>query len=840
MDIVYQLKFSPKKDLIVDLKDKKSSRRKLYITDLKPLFSSKEHTFLKDLLQIHRKNHPFESIDCLSCNQIVVPLKNSFSLLKKIAESKNCFYKGKVLSYFPFEADLLFTIEEKPDQTASVQSVFTQSKKPLEIDETFLEEGFIISSSYIYPIRKGLLWIEDYLEEKAISKNKKEDLLDELDEDEIPFEIKRSEKIRKTPVLVFKDPRALFSKLEVDYQGYGQFDIGTLDEKPIRDFTFEKSLLEDLKELGWIQKTEGLYLPLDGLYDSLTLLIEMGWKVEDHRKNEVVIPEKVHLNASVDKEIEIGIEDENFTELVQASLQDNLFCSVDETKVALLDPNLKKKISSLVMSGSIRGDKIILQKDQLGHLQEDHSWIKKDKTFETFQKCSGLQPLNFKGNLYAYQEKGLGFISYLYEKGFGGILADEMGLGKTVQVLAFLSCLENHSPIVICAPASLLYQWKNEVNKFLKGKNVLLYHGKDRKLDSNLENTIVLTSYQTLRADIDLFKDLYFQAVILDEATAIKNQKSLTFKALVNLESPFRLCISATPLENSIEEIFSLFTFLMPNVAKRWKKDPQSMEKEIKPFILRRLKDEVELDLPEKIEQDIWIEKSDEEKKLEEKFLDNDFEEKSSLEILTILLRLRQLNCHPALVDDSVSEDIENSSKLKVLFSELEQIFEGHHKVIVYSQFTSLLQIVEKEIVKRGYSYYYLDGKTSIQERNKRVKAFQETEEKNSIFLVSLKAGGVGLNLTGASYVYLLDPWWNDKVEEQAIARAHRIGQKKRVIAKRLYIKNSIEERIFLLKKEKSELFDRILAESDNPTTRLEKEVLLRLLDQTAPFDALQ
>lgn len=485
-----------------------------------------------------------------------------------------------------------------------------------------------------------------------------------------------------------------------------------------------------------------------------------------------------------------------------------------------------------------------------------------DETFarvrKEWQNFDGIKPVaaprGFVGQLRDYQREGLGWFEFLQRFKFGGCLADDMGLGKTVQVLALLESQRNRKsrPSLAVVPRSLIFNWQQEAARFTPRLRVLTHAGSERiKGHAHFKDyDLILTTYGTLRRDVIHFDDVEFDFVILDEAQAIKNAGTETAKAARLLKSRQRLALSGTPIENHLGELWSLFEFLNPgmlgsasvfqlstNGTQKPDEDTRVMlSRALRPFILRRTKQQVAKELPEKLEQTIYCEMDERQRRQYEELRDYYRQSllekvsrqginKSKIQILEALLRLRQTACHPALVTGSLDEDTPNA-KLDVLLPRLSEVIEENHKAIVFSQFTSFLSIVRKRLDDQGVAYEYLDGKTS--NRGKAVERFQRDPD-CKLFLISLKAGGQGLNLTAAEYVFLLDPWWNPAVEAQAIDRAHRIGQTNRVFAYRLISRDTVEEKVLELQSTKRELADAII-NADNSVIRNITGEDLRLL----------
>ncbi len=447
------------------------------------------------------------------------------------------------------------------------------------------------------------------------------------------------------------------------------------------------------------------------------------------------------------------------------------------------------------------------------------------------------EPRSFVGTLRTYQRLGLGWLCFLREFGLGGVLADDMGLGKTIQALAFLRTFRTASkttklPYLVVAPRSLVYNWIDEAARFTPDLKVLEYGGRDREeLRDDLKSVdVVVTTYGTVRRDIGYLATVEFDTVILDEAQAIKNAASQTAKACRLLSGQNRLALTGTPIENHLGELGSIFEFLNPGLLGRLPaldvlaggRAPSQRElalvaKGLRPFILRRTKEQVLPDLPAKTEQILQCTLNPRQQELYDQLragyrdsLLQQVEDKgvagSTMQVLEALLRLRQVACHPGLIDEAWEEA--GSAKLESLFEQVSEVLDEGHKCLVFSQFTSLLAYVRRHLEEKDVPYAYLDGQT--RNRGEVVEHFQ-TDPDCNIFLISLKAGGVGLNLTAAGYVFLLDPWWNPAVEAQAIDRTHRIGQTQPVFAYRLIARDTVEEKMLELQRSKRKIADAIL-----------------------------
>ncbi len=476
------------------------------------------------------------------------------------------------------------------------------------------------------------------------------------------------------------------------------------------------------------------------------------------------------------------------------------------------------------------------------------------RSFERIKPKKELK--SFGGTLRSYQRQGLGWLTFLREFGLGGVLADDMGLGKTVQVLAMI--LSNRTPskttkrpFLVVAPRSVVYNWVDEANRFTPKLRVLEYAGSDREaMRKKLPKAdLVVTTYGTLRRDIAYLASVEFDTAILDEAQAIKNPTSQTAKASRLLVAQNRLALTGTPIENHLGELGSLFEFLNPGLLGRLpllevlsagrtasRNEVEQVAEGIRPFILRRTKAEVLKDLPPKTEQVLLTDLRPRQREIYDQLratyqasLLNQVESTgvggATMQVLEALLRLRQVACHPGLVKEEWEEA--GSAKLDALFGQVSEVLDEGHKLIIFSQFTKLLGFVQRDLEARDINFAYLDGQT--RNRGEVVEQFQNDPECN-LFLISLKAGGVGLNLTAAGYVFLLDPWWNPAVEAQAIDRAHRIGQNQPVFAYRLIARDTVEEKILELQRSKRQLADAILGGGSQPLSDLTADDLRMLL----------
>lgn len=457
-----------------------------------------------------------------------------------------------------------------------------------------------------------------------------------------------------------------------------------------------------------------------------------------------------------------------------------------------------------------------------------------------------------------YQKQGVAWLGFLRENGFGGILADEMGLGKTLQALAFLNSLrtaKSHPYLVVC-PTSLVFNWVAEAKKFTPELNVLALHGPDRHalFDQIAASDIVVTSYALIRRDAEKYRELEFDTVVLDEAQHIKNRQTQNAQAVKAVRAQHRLVLTGTPLENSVLDLWSICDFLMPGylgtakdfreryelpIAKEKNAEAQSrLARRLRPFMLRRLKKEVAADLPAKLEQVSYCELTPDQRGVYQQVIEASRKEvleavgaqgvaKSRMVVLTALLRLRQVCCDLRLLKLDNVNPVNASGKLELFGELLEEVIDGGHRVLVFSQFVGMLTLLKERLAAERIEYCYLDGSTT--DRAKVVERFQ-TQVAIPVFLISLKAGGVGLNLTGADTVIHFDPWWNPAVEDQATDRAHRIGQTKVVTSYKLITRDTVEEKILTLQNRKREIIQATIGGEEEFAASLSWEEIQELL----------
>lgn len=463
-------------------------------------------------------------------------------------------------------------------------------------------------------------------------------------------------------------------------------------------------------------------------------------------------------------------------------------------------------------------------------------------------------PQPYQQILREYQCQGYKWIMTMSEYGFGGILADDMGLGKTLQMITVLeNTKSDHKVSIVITPATLILNWQDEIKKFSTDLNVLCISGSLENRKKSIEQinnyNVIITSYDYLRRDYNLYKDYCFEYIILDEAQYIKNQATKNAKAVKELNGIHHFALTGTPIENSLAELWSIFDFLMPNylfnyhyfkehferpIVRDEDKDVQHrLKKMVEPFILRRTKQDVLDELPDKIENNIKIAFSKNEEKLYIANLSQinnklkttlDVKQIDKFQILSMMTRLRQLCCEPRILYNEIQEP---SSKMKACLDIIRKAKENNQKVLLFSSFTTSLNLIEKELRKEDISYYVLTGSTNKIKRHQLVNAFQN--DNTNVFLISLKAGGTGLNLTSASIVIHYDPWWNMSAQNQATDRAYRIGQTNNVQVYKLIMKNSIEEKIQKLQEQKQDLSNIFIENNNGSITKMSTNDIIAL-----------
>lgn len=683
----------------------------------------------------------------------------------------------------------------------------------------------------------------------------------------------------------FDKDKNITVSLKVSYDKY-EFDYfeGYFEKVIYRDTLKEESVVKELYKLGFENVNNSFVLLKDDDYifqffkkDILNLQkigevyysesftgiksISKGSFKGDIRKGKY---DYFELNFSIK-----GLENEEILSILKAfrdnkkyyKLKTGEFLDLEEIELK----KFLKLLESLEGENKIEENKVSFPKSK-GIYLEKYLEEEKMKNFRGRKELKSLKnmlldvsntnfniPKNLNGVLRNYQEKGFKWLNTLDYLGFGGILGDEMGLGKTFQTIAFLLSKEDSKSLIV-APTSLVFNWYSEFKKFAPSLKVVMVNKSPSEREEIIKDykkyDILITTYNLVKRDLESYKKIFFHYVILDEAQNIKNPSSQNAKSVKELKSKNRFALTGTPIENSLMELWSIFDFIMPNYLydenkfttryyRRLEEEPviiEELKRLVTPFILRRYKKDVIKELPDKIEKKLIIPMEEEQKKvykaysdhikalIEKKVINDEFKS-SKIEILSYITKLRQIAIAPSLVMDKY---LGGSGKMEAILELVTQGIEENHKILIFSQFTSVLKNISKLFKLNDISFSYLDGSTPSKERGKLVEDFNKNS--NSVFLISLKAGGTGLNLTSADIVIHFDPWWNPAVEDQASDRAHRIGQKNVVEVIKMISENSVEEKIVNLQEEKRKLIDSVMGENivlgENLSSLTEEDIM--------------
>ena len=576
----------------------------------------------------------------------------------------------------------------------------------------------------------------------------------------------------------------------------------------------------------------------------------------------------IHVSSGLDwfdAKVEIDFEGQRvgIADIKKAIAAKQSFVQLGDGTLGILPDEWLKRYSLLFKVGDGKSDKLRLSKYHMSVIDELYEnrditelSFALDEKFERLREFKQIPeieaPEYLQSILRPYQTAGYQWLNYLNDVGWGGILADDMGLGKTVQALAMLEhykTKESGLKAMVVCPTTLIYNWENEIKKFTPSLTWRIHHGSMRTRDvAELQSAnVIITTYGTLRSDIQVLLKINYDYVVLDESQAIKNPASKVTKAACLLNAKNRVCMSGTPLQNNTFDIFAQMNFLNPGLLGSMEffrnefatpidkfgeqEQKEHLRKLLFPFILRRTKEQVAKDLPEKTETILFCEMDKEQRKIYDAYrnsyrdkimgnIDQQGIDKSQLTILQGLMKLRQICDSPAILNEE--EKYPNHSiKLDELTRELTENI-GEHKALIFSQFLGMLALIKAKLEEEGIPYEYFDGSTNINDRQKAIDSFQNGD-RSRVFLISLKAGGVGLNLTAADYVYIVDPWWNPAVEQQAIDRTHRIGQTKNIFAYRMICIDTIEDKILQLQERKRKLASELISDDANFVKALTK-----------------
>lgn len=755
-----------------------------------------------------------------------------------------CFLEGDKKSYILLEG-AMFPLEKSLGKALNILfSELTSQKEGI----TFEDKAFFGFMQYIYPFFKG----PD--EEKPILP----ELYFDMPSGDISVKIKYPEDNFHNDH--YKDP----VKYEI--------------EKYLELWGFHKKSEEDLYILkGDDNIYDFLSSAFAGIKESSTIFI-----TDDYKKKDINAGMKLSAGIRLEGEllnISVDTGAYSFNELLDAiqslGIKKKFFRFKDGSFIDFRNKEIstfKELSEELGLKGDKKSISLTSPKYRAlfldGMLSEGNISLNKDNSFQSFiDKFKKSKEMAFeipeflKDILREYQKTGYQWLKNLSNLGLSGILADEMGLGKTIQIIALLLSEKKDfkTPSLVVSPTSLIYNWQKEISRFAPEMNAVVLSGtaKERQsIFSSSENAdVFIITYDTLKRDINHLKDIEFNYIILDEAQYIKNPLTKAAEAVKSLQSRRRFALTGTPIENSLSELWSIFDFLMPGYLHSYSKFQKIYERPIVlendkdallslrnhtvPFILRRTKEQVLKDLPDKVYSILYAELTKEQKKLYaanflkakgefDAYLSEETLNKNKFKVLSMLTRLRQICCHPAMFVENYTG---GSGKLDITLETIKTLVESKHRILLFSQFTSMLDIIKKGLDAMKISYYYLDGKTPSKERTLLTEEFNKGGP--SIFLISLRAGGSGLNLTGADIIMHFDQWWNPAVMEQASDRAHRIGQKKTVHVYNIIAKDTIEEKIIELQNKKRDLTQNVIQDGETFINRMAEDELKALFMNT-------
>ena len=681
--------------------------------------------------------------------------------------------------------------------------------------------------------------------------------------------------------------------------GYDDFEFNPLKEENVtiaRDVLKESEALDVFLKTGFMldQKNARLILTNDeAIYNFLSKDIEVYMKkfevlaTEDFKQKQIRQPKVSNIGIKVENNLlevdfdGLGFDMSELKDIMDKyklkkkfhRLKNGEFINLEENETINLFENLQTNLDidfkdieqgeiKLPIFRSLYLDRL-LKNSNIKNISKDDEYVNLVEKIDNKNIDENIiLPKGLNASLRSYQETGFKWLKTLDSYNFGGVLADDMGLGKTIQlvsvILSYVENTENSKTSLVICPSSLTLNWFNEIQKFAPSLKVMLINGnaQDRKNKIAMieDYDVVIASYDILKRDIDIYKEkkYQFKYVIADEAQYIKNNNTQNFKAIKEIQAETRYALTGTPIENSLSELWSIFDFVMPGYLFGYRKFKELYETPIvreedgsamrrlkmliEPFILRRIKEDVLTELPDKTITILNNEMEGEQERIYMSYMSqvkeeieteisvNGFE-KSQIKILSLLMRLRQICCHPSLFIENYKGE---SSKLNQCIQIVKDAIESGHKILLFSGYTSMFDIIEDEFKKENISYYKLTGQTKVGDRIKLVDEFNENPD-IKVFLISLKAGGTGLNLIGADMVIHYDPWWNLSAENQATDRTYRIGQKKNVQVYKLITKNSIEEKIYELQQKKAKLIDNMLSTNETFINKLSKDEIMSL-----------
>ncbi|SFF73792.1 Superfamily II DNA or RNA helicase, SNF2 family [Salegentibacter agarivorans] len=783
----------------------------------------------------------------------------------------------QVGNYFEIDHNFYFI---KNEEVNKLLAFFRQKKHEIYLTQVqFLQ----LKKELLDPLEQAVKVKYDFIK-KVPEKVRKEKFLDQVTEHMV-YLSESDDYILITPVIRYGEIEAPILSRRNIYTEDEKGKMYVVDRNESMEHRFKRNIqaqhldFDDnpQNEFYYLHKQE--FLDKGWFIDAFEAWREHGYTILGFKqlKSNNLNPNKMQVQASVKSGIDwfdihtnisFGNQKVGLKEIRKSIINKNRYVKLGDGSKGILPEDWVEKFSRYFRSGEIKDDAIRTHKSHFGLVDElfEKEVLSSEVKIElenyrdklaNFHSIRNVKiPKNLKASLRDYQKEGLNWLNFLDEFGFGGCLADDMGLGKTIQIIAyFLVQIEkgNKNPNLVIVPTSLLHNWEIEIKKFAPKLKYKIIYGINRET-KNIpfeEYEVLITSYGTMLNDAEILKNISFNVIVLDESQAIKNPASKRYKAARLLKARQRIVATGTPVENNTFDLFSQLSFAMPGLfgnAKQFAADystpidkfqdesrAKELQQKVHPFILRRTKKEVATELPEKTEMIVYCEMGKEQrrvydiyKKEFQQYLNNSSDEElkaSSMHILQGLTKMRQICNSPALLSDQEYYGSQ-SAKLDELITQVLNL-QSEHKVLIFSQFVGMLELIKERLDQETIKYAFLSGKT--RKRQEQVEIFQE-DEQTRVFLISLKAGGTGLNLTAAEYVFIVDPWWNPAVENQAIDRAYRIGQANKVVAVRMITPNTIEEKIIELQDRKKKLVEELIHTDSGFFKQLTKDDLLKLI----------
>jgi superfamily II DNA or RNA helicase len=731
----------------------------------------------------------------------------------------------------------------------------------------------VFSNGKVYP-KLPMDWsnfLQDFVENRRLSFNKKqaarfiEDIYNRFEKRaswnvQVDFELYLPTKVRPKPLLrlnyEFKTLQPVLSFLYKGQEIPPTFDGKVVKDKMTKE-EYKRNFDEEMRHQNYLMDLFTKFnlpfmLQAPGdiakfMGELVPKLNERKWKIESNVPEFNVHPGSVDLEFMIkasgegsgqnwfDFEPKIDVNGEAFSlpEIARLMVENQGYVKTSSGYVKLSEDS-RDSIEFLSNSGALQSGKKFNKADLLplltvvktsGTDSASQDFIAQAQRITEVGYCDVTK--DFVGTLRDYQQYGVNWIHFLASNGFGGILADDMGLGKTIQAIAFTTQLEDKRPILVIGPTNVIYNWQREISTFAPDRTSVVYAGpgREKALKDCPNPNYLITTYGIVKNDLDFLKGVPFSAIIVDEAQAIKNSNTQISKAIKKLNGEFKLILTGTPIENHFGDLWNLFDFIMPgflgnqksfDLAVNSDKQKALLKARIRPFVLRREKGEVLDELPEKTEITLKCPMNDTQKKLYKTVLDaakkglmTSAGKRDRLAVLTALLKLRQVCLHPALLPEFKGQGLE-SAKFDLATEKITDILDEGHKIVLFSQFTQMLDIMQNWAEKQDISFKRIDGSVASKKRQDIVEDFQATPTP-TLMMISLKAGGMGINLTSADYVMHMDPWWNPAIEAQATDRVHRMGQKNKVIVYKFITEGTVEEKIQDLQEEKKSLLSQII-----------------------------